>query len=225
MSHYFSRVRLVDWPQDMALLAMLSRHGSAYRDHALIWRLFSDRAVERDFIFRHEHRPGGQGMYYVVSQREPQLDPDLFEVQTKVYEPRLAIGEWVRFDLRANPTVARRSPTDKNSKRHDVLMEAKIKCADLPQAQHVDFIKNAAIEWITTRAERWGLMLDPEHVSIDGYTQHKLRHKQRNIEFSSLDYRGVAQVQDDGLLLRALFDGVGHARAFGCGLMLVRRLE
>ncbi len=38
-----------------------------------------------------------------------------------------------------------------------------------------------------------------------------------------LDYEGVLTVEDPVLFLSALTVGFGRARAFGCGLMLVRR--
>ena len=65
-----------------------------------------------------------------------------------------------------------------------------------------------------------------------GYCQHALRpgrwretgERHKAIQFSSLDYQGVAEVVDPEALRKALFEGVGHAKSFGCGLLLVRPL-
>ena len=223
MSHYFSRVQLIEHPQDLALLTALSRHGEAYRDHALVWQLFPGEGMPRDFLFRREVDGSGKDFYYVVSQRPPQARANLLALQSKAYTPRLEVGEWLRFDLRANPTVARRSEATGKSQRHDVLMDAKRQAADLPEQEQIDRIQQAGLSWIEQRAASWGLVIRRESVLTNAYVQHKLHHKGRHIAFSSLDYQGVAQVTDPDLLAASLTTGVGHARAFGCGLLLVRR--
>jgi len=223
MSHYFSRVQLVEWPQDMALLGNLARHGEAYRDHALMWKLFEGEDVARDFVFRRNVVFGRNDVYYVVSARPPHEVPGLFKLQSKPYSPQLAQGECLRFDLRANPVVTRRLDPSGPPKRHDVLMHAK-HSYDGPPELRGETVQQAAIDWLTSKAAAWGLSIVRETVAAEGYTQHKLRHRQRSIEFSSLDYQGVAHVADPELLRRALLSGVGHARAFGCGLMLVKRV-
>ena len=42
------------------------------------------------------------------------------------------------------------------------------------------------------------------------------------VTFSEIDYEGVLTVTDPEKLTAALFGGIGRARAYGCGLMLVR---
>jgi CRISPR system Cascade subunit CasE len=44
------------------------------------------------------------------------------------------------------------------------------------------------------------------------------------IRFSAVDFSGELLVTDPKLFQQALFDGLGHAKAFGCGLLLVRRI-
>ncbi len=224
MSHYFSRVQLIDWPDDMELLASLARHGEAYRDHALMWKLFAGDDRPRDFVFRRNQVSGGKDIYYVVSARPPRDVPGLFRLQSKPYAPTGEQGACLRFDLRANPVVTRRARADAPGKRHDVLMNAK-QAYDGEPEHRADFIQQAAVDWLLRKAEGWGLAVRPETVAAEAYTQHKLRHRQRSIEFSSLDYQGVAYVEDAELLGRALREGVGHARAFGCGLLLVKRVD
>lgn len=223
MNHYFSRAKLVDRPQDMALLSALSQHGGAYRDHALVWRLFPGDEAPRDFVFRRDVGQLGNDVYYVVSRRPPQPQPGLFSLESKPYAPALSAGEWLRFDLRANPTITRRIEPQGPSRRHDVLMQAKFQYREAEPAQLLGAIHTAALAWLQSRVSSWGLELNGESVGTDAYTQHKLRHKQRRIEFSSLDYSGLARVIDPEKLAISLTQGVGHSRAFGCGLLLVRR--
>jgi CRISPR system Cascade subunit CasE len=222
MSYYFSRVQLARQPQDRELLRSLSCHGDAYLDHALIWRLFHGDGAERDFLFRRQQELSGPQSYYVVSRRLPQPVPGMLAVQSKPYLPQLVAGDWLRFDLRANPVVARKYEGG-NSRRHDVLMDAK-RLAGKSDTRN-EAMNAAALQWLIARAPEWGLALNEESVLTSGYTQHRLQHGKRQIAFSSLDYLGLAQVADPERLTKALTLGVGHARGFGCGLLLVRRVD
>lgn len=219
MSHYFSHVRLLASLRQDDWLRGLVRHGEPYRDHALIWRLFPGDGVARDFLFR---RLEDERSFYVISARPPQVDSGLFQIQSKPYAPLLKQGEWLRFDLRANPTISLRQE-DGRSRRHDVLMHAK---RDVPAEQHErlrQVLDVAGRDWLLARAERWGLAIQEGSVLQSAYRQQRLRNKGRNIEYSSLDYQGMAQVCDPERLRQALLEGVGHSKGFGCGLLLVRR--
>lgn len=218
--YWFSRAALQARPRDSALLRTLVRQQEAYRDHALVWRLFQGDGVPRDFIFRREEVDGST-VYYIVSRREPRDVEGLFQVHSKPYRPRLAVGTRIRFDLRANPTVSRRDEGGA-SRRHDVLMDAKRLACDAGET--TDAMEQAGHQWLLERAGRWGLGIEADSVLQTGYRQHRLTPKGKRIAFSSLDYRGVAQVTDPELLGKALLDGVGHARGFGCGLLLVKRI-
>lgn len=220
MSHYFSHVRLQASVRENDWLRDLARHGEPYRDHALIWRLFPGDGAARDFIFR---RLEDERSYYVVSARAPQPDSGLFQIQSKPYSPQLEVGEWVRFDLRANPTVSVRREGGR-SQRHDVLMNAKRGLSGDAREQLAQELEKAGKNWLQERAERWGLEVKDDSVLQDGYRQQRLKRKSGNIEYSSLDYQGLAQVVDPQLLRQALVDGVGHSKGFGCGLLMVRRL-
>jgi CRISPR system Cascade subunit CasE len=222
MSYYFSKVQLARQPQDRELLRTLSCHGDAYLDHALIWRLFPGDDAKRDFVFRRQKEESGPLSYYVVSQRIPQPVPGMMAVQSKPFQPQLAAGDWLRFDLRANPVVARKAAGG-NSRRHDVLMDAKRQTEQSDACNEA--MNAAALQWLDARAPEWGLALREESVMTTGYTQHRLRHGGRQIAFSSLDYHGLAQVTDPARLAKALTQGVGHARGFGCGLLLARRVD
>ena len=228
MSYYFSRVRLRRrFEMSAEERNWLREDGhceEAQLDHALIWRLFSGDGMARDFVFRRELHGYGLSTaalsYLVVSERMPE-ESALFTVDSKPYAPRIAPGECLRFDLRANPVVSRR--VGEKAQRHDVLMDARKQCAD--PAERKDRMYDAALAWLMKRAPHWGLQVRKETVLMDGYTQHPLPGKGERAGFSTLDYRGLATVADPELLLHALTKGVGHARSYGCGLLLVRRAE
>src|SRR5690606_8790167 len=108
-----------------------------------------------------------------------------------------------------NPVVSRREPGAR-SQRHDVLMDAKRRLpagANLSEAQ-----EKAGCDWLLARAEHWGLTVEQGSLMQDGYRQHRLKRKGHVIEYSSLDYQGVARVVDPKRLCTALLAGVGHAK-------------
>ena len=220
MSFFFSFAQLRGLPGERELLCGLLRHGEAYRDHALVWRLFPGDGLSRDFIFRRVGRDRGRPDFYIVSHRPPDTKSDLFQVQTKPYQPQLAAGQAVRFDLRANPTVSRRL-AGVASHRHDVVMDAKRELRLRGVTR--DVVENAGKNWLLERAHKWGLRVQGESVLQTNYRQHCLVRKGVTIRFSSLDFRAIAEVAEPELLHSALLDGVGHCKGFGCGMLLVRR--
>jgi CRISPR system Cascade subunit CasE len=62
--------------------------------------------------------------------------------------------------------------------------------------------------------------VDDDTLRAEGYEQH--RGKSGGLRFSTVDFSGTLEVHDPQALQRALFSGIGHAKAFGCGLLLIR---
>ena len=119
--------------------------------------------------------------------------------------------------------------------RHDVVMGAK-RCMgwkDLPPDERPS-LAHAAYEagssWIREKEAHMGCQIEPGRLRVDGHFVHCLkgrRDKQgrcRGIALSTLDFVGELSVTDPGIFLPALLNGVGPAKAFCCGLLLVRRI-
>jgi len=120
--------------------------------------------------------------------------------------------------------------------RHDVVMEAKtrIDFKNLPDDQrpHVaTLIQEAGFSWLKDKENVFGFYVEDDrndpHVRADGYCQHKLFKGKGNkpITFGTLDFNGILTVTNpDVFVEKCLFEGIGPAKGFGCGLMLVRRV-
>jgi CRISPR system Cascade subunit CasE len=91
---------------------------------------------------------------------------------------------------------------------------------DKPALQQV--VHGACSQWLIDRGQRLGFSVDPASLMVDGYDQH-LEQKERNLRFSTVDLTGVLTVDDPAAIQPALLHGIGSGKAFGCGLMLVRR--
>lgn len=83
-------------------------------------------------------------------------------------------------------------------------------------------IETAAVDWIKKRGATHGYELNG--VEATGYRWNALPEKDRSAGFSSMDYEGVLTVEDPELFMQMLVSGLGPSKAFGCGLMLIRRI-
>lgn len=227
---YLSRVRI-----DLNGLARETlfdvMNAEAYTAHQLLWQLFPDHEGARPFIFRQELEalegsasPKGLPLFYVLSDSEPTAVTGLFDVQSKPFAPDLKVGDTLAFRLRANPTMAVPTP-GKRGQRVDVLMAAK---KPFPPGQRasqacVDAMNFNAREWLENRSEAWGFRL-PVTPELGAYRQHVL-HKGRGkpVQFSTVDYEGLLDVTDPVKLMYTMGQGIGRAKAFGGGLLMLRR--
>lgn len=203
----------------------------AYTEHQWIWRFFpSPSGTPRSFLFRRRDS-SGIPTFYVVSEHKPASNSEHWVVQIKRYEPELSKGQWLDFELRANPIVSTRASSGKQV-RHDVVMQEKTRLLqergisrwadwttpDRPSL--ADLVQRCGLAWLEARCMRIGVQLDSSSFRAEGYMQH--RGKKGEIRISTLDLAGRFRIENPEALKAALYSGVGHAKAFGCGLMLVR---
>ncbi|MCZ2089402.1 MAG: type I-E CRISPR-associated protein Cas6/Cse3/CasE [Burkholderiales bacterium] len=203
----------------------------AYAEHQWLWRFLpAPGGTARSFLFRRRD-VDGLPRFYVVADREPVSPSPHWTVQCKPYAPELAAGQWLAFELRANPVVTVRDASGRQA-RHDVVMQEKKRLLaargmarwaewttpDRPAL--ADLVQRCGAAWLQARCQRLGVRLDEATLRADGYEQHG--GKRGELRFSTLDFAGLLQVEDPAALRAALFEGVGHAKAFGCGLLLVR---
>jgi CRISPR system Cascade subunit CasE len=191
--------------------------------HKLIWALFADSAGRRrDFLWR-EEKPG----HFVALSRRPPEDPHgLFEIESKPFDPLLSIGDRLGFTLRANPVVARLETKGQRGQRHDIVMDA---LHAVPPEQRaavrLQTIVTTGRAWLARQGEAHGFAPCGE-AAVDGYDRVRIpRAGGEPAVFGMLDISGVLEVRDPARFTLRLAEGFGRARAFGCGLMLIRRVR
>lgn len=208
--------------------------GGAYLEHQWLWRFLpAPPETARQFIFRRRD-VDGLPRFYVVSEHQPIAPSAHWQVQSKSYTPELVADDWLAFDLRANPVVTTRNDAGKSA-RHDVVMREKTRllqartlarwsdwtASDRPAMP--DLVRQTCGQWLQARCERLGIAVDEASLRTEGYEQH--RGKDGQLRFSSIDFSGRLRVVDPDALRKALYFGVGHAKAFGCGLLLLRPIR
>lgn len=204
----------------------------SYEAHQWLWRFLpAPPGTPRSFLFRRRD-VDGLPRFYVVSEREPVPPTVHWQVSSKPYAPELAVGDRLAFDLRANPVVTTRAAAGQAA-RHDVVMHEKARLlkerglsrwADWTTPDRpalADLVHRTCTAWLQARCQRIGMVLDDEStLRVEAYEQH--RGKGGALRLSTVDFGGQLRVVDPAALRRALFGGIGHGKAFGCGLLLVR---
>lgn len=228
---FLSRARLRSDSSVQAIAPLLlpeDGHARLLAAHRLVWSLMSDDPDRtRDFLWR-EEKPGA---FLILAPRPADANGGLFDVESKPWEPTLRVGDRLGFMLRANPTVARsvnaREPGKRGvrGKRHDVVMDALHDVTPGGRAaQRPNAVVAAGRQWLIQQGTRVGFEPDADTLRIDGYDTVRIsRNSEKPVEFGRLDFEGVMKVTNPAALLAAVVSGLGRARAFGCGLMLLRR--
>jgi CRISPR system Cascade subunit CasE len=206
---FLSKVRL---PQNL--------QRNPYELHRQLWRLFPHRPdAQRDFLFRVEDMQSDQGLIVLLqSAQTPKPDGDGL-LASKPFEPVLPVGSRLRFRLRANPV---RTIRDEEQKRPH------------PQSQQADELKRCRVP-LTKEDEQRGWLERKfvntariESVLIQKEAPLYFRKNQRGTESNGMTGK-IQPVLFDGLLIidheqdfmKLLRNGIGPAKAFGCGLLSI----
>ncbi|GLI45715.1 type I-E CRISPR-associated protein Cas6/Cse3/CasE [Methanoculleus bourgensis] len=225
---FFYRIRLKDGASRS--LRFWDAIRNPYEVHAMIWRIFSDGSrKKRDFIYRMEVQDRSP-LIYAVSESEPVDLDGIWEIDQREYNPVLRAGQRLGFSLRANPVRTKRNEMGKHC-RHDVVMDAKKLLLDSgcsPDARPPEavLVQQEGYNWLESRAGRLGFSVERDLVRADGYRQHRFRKwdGSQGVAISTIDFNGVLTVTDPDRFEETLVTGVGPAKSFGCGLLLVRPL-
>lgn len=191
-----------------------------YDVHRQVWRLFPGEAketrssgeeVRQGFLFRiEEHQPGRPARLLVQSRRMPEATRGLAVVGTREFHPQPAAGLRLGFLLTANPvkTIIDGQRGTKPDKRSE-------KC-------RVPLIReDEQREWLNRKFAGAAVL---EATTVLPHPPLHFRKGNRGGKFVSVSFDGVLCVEDPTMLITLLENGVGPAKAFGCGLLLVRRL-
>jgi CRISPR system Cascade subunit CasE len=222
---YFTRAELRRDVPAAALRSLLVPDGEAIRavtSHHLVWTLFADAPDrERDFLWR-EHAPG---IFYMLSSRPPLDEHRLFVMQPpKPFEPAFRVGDSLSFELRVNATVSRGGAPGVRGKKCDIVMDALHSATvDDRATTRRTSVDGVARSWLVGRGRDAGF--EVTQLSVQGYSvlQMPRSRGRATAKLGVLDLTGRVVVRDGVALLAAIQRGVGRGKAFGCGLMLVRR--
>lgn len=194
---------------------------NSYEIHRRIWRLFPGEEREsrkagtenrQGFLFRVEDKQVGRPARALVQSRlAPQAEAGVTLLGTREFSPKPAEGMQLAFVLTANPvkTIADKEREAKPGKQSE-------KCR-VPLIAEAD-----QLAWLKRKLE------GAATVNVATVLKHPpLGFRKSNYagKLSTVTYEGTLTVTDPHALAFHLENGVGPAKAFGCGLLLVRRVE
>lgn len=240
--HFLSRLR---YPLSNRELARHLRN--PYEQHRTLWQLFANDAVTpspaRPFLFRQNRDPAlakrGEGEFMVLSDQMPSHTHG-FKVSAKPYHPKLALGDCLHFLLRAEVLASKmEKAAGVRGKKHDPMLSALAAAAPAARAalrklwlhgqsdQEANISTPALLisDWLAPKFARLGFDLDLNSSRAESHERLRLARDGKDIWFSEADFQGQLRVTDPVLATGAALGGIGHSKAFGCGLLLLRRVQ
>lgn len=188
------------------------RFSDAYAWHQAAWTCFPGMPDNnRDFLTRLDWNPGGCRLY-ILSRSTP-VRPGWCPQEcwaVREIPPSFLEHETYRFDLVVNPTrkIAAFGPDGqktKNGRRLALISESDRRA------------------WLERKGLRHGFSLVPDaSLLIDELDTQVFLRKSRTGTHVSVRFRGVLTVTDKSLFQDAFLSGIGSAKAFGFGMLLLQ---
>lgn len=191
-----------------------------YNVHRQLWRLFpgeeketrqNNEELRQGFLFRIEDNLTGRPARVLVqSRRAPANASGLKVIGTREIHPKPVAGQKLAFLLTANPVK-----TIADTQRDSKLGKKSEKC-------RVPLIKEEDQRaWIARKLISAGQI---ETANALPHAPIYFRKGHQGGKLATVTFEGVLRVSDPIRLAELLENGVGPAKGFGCGLLLVRRI-
>ena len=234
-AYFFSKITLRE-SAPISTLRTLMRDG--YAPHKTLWQLLSHSPEQkRNFLFRYDIEPqSGLPRFYVVSEQKAHDTSGLWDIESKPYlqqesdKPTIfALGDTYQFSMRVNPTFDKSDRTKKQKTRYDLIMHLRHQMTKNEHGQreesHAVTEHRACKEWLERRQNLGFEVVNPdETLMVEQYDQLRFKHKDTTTIMSRVDISGMLKVTDVAKFQDNVTKGIGHGKAFGCGLLLIRRL-
>ncbi|WP_026416386.1 type I-E CRISPR-associated protein Cas6/Cse3/CasE [Actinomadura oligospora] len=202
--------------------------GSPQRMHAAVMAAFPPVLASDDrVLWRVDNESNHQTSLYVVSAHRPDLThlieqagwphSDVPSWATKSYDPllqRLKAGQQYSFRLTANPTHAVFRRGQRGDRRPHVTVEQQT-------------------TWLLEKSSKAGFTILPSPTphplpSEQAYNlrlvdRHRIKFSRgagsKQVTLHRVTFQGLLEVSDEAALRATLTQGIGRARAYGCGLL------
>lgn len=201
-----------------------------YDLHRAVWKLFpgEDKEPRRSldaerhgFLFRVERAPVGRPARLLVQSRKaPQAAPGIAVLGSREFHPQPTEGLRLAFVLTANPV---RTVVDAEIEaKPDKLARVTQKTTRRIPKSRVPLTKEEEQRaWLLRKLDGAGVV---QILNVLPHAATYFRKGSRGGKLITASFEGVMQVADPRQLLHLLENGIGPAKAFGCGLLLVRRV-
>lgn len=194
-----------------------------YRQHQTLWQMFEKPVgASQPFLFRQESGDDDDVLRFLVVSHECPREVEGWRVESKPYQPKVDAQACYRFGIRLNPTRTEKSD-GKRGKRQDYVI-SRLHQLGVPRharpAARQRIVQEELPEWLEARSVRHGFTL--ERCTVVRYERFTAHDKGRDMTISVADFAGVLRVTDPEAFGQVLLSGLGHAKSFGCGLLLLK---
>jgi len=178
----------------------------SYAWHQAIWTAFPGQDGEpRTFLFRVDDKQDSFRLL-ILSQLEPE-PPGWGAWERKQIAPTFLEYEQYRFQVRVNPTIKRVVRTDSGIREKN--------------GRRVGIYKHdALLAWMERKAQNAGFEL-LECMIGPAITSYFFKNGKRG-KHVSVDFSGLLKVTDKNRFKRAFYNGIGSAKAFGFGMLMLQ---
>lgn len=197
-------------------LAAMRRLGNAdgYSWHRAAWQAFPNLDGEpRPFLFRVDAGPGGYILLLLSKHHRPER-PEWCPTAgwaVKSIAPEFLNFGYYRFDLRANPTrkVGKLDPGGKSTKNGQ---RKPLTCQE------------DQLAWLNRKADESGFRLI-EMPDISVRQDQMFRKRDGRGVHTGVRVRGTLEVTDQPRFEQAFYQGIGSAKGFGFGMLLLQPIH
>lgn len=190
-----------------------------YQIHQDLWTLFpgqDDKA--RSFLFRVEQHQAGVGASILMqSEIAPSAGNEQIKLLgTREYPLSVLQGQRLRFLLIANPVKTIKDQRERKNKKGVI------------KSNRVPLIKEEEQQnWLERKLRSWALLdnllIRPCH-PMYFYKKDRENSKEYGGKIVPVAFEGILTVQVPDEFIEQIKQGIGPAKAFGCGLLSVARI-
>ncbi len=191
---------------------------NSYHLHQALWKLYPGCGDEqRNFLYRVERLEKGIGTHILMQStlRPRQSEDNPVILDWREYNPVFSSGQRLRFRLRANPVKtikdSRKGTVEKKGKIYTKTVRVPLIHEEQQQAWLERKLQGVAqLETLITQTEPI-LYFRKEKEKRSGKIQHVL-------------FDGILSITAPDAFSALFQTGIGSAKAFGCGLLTVKRV-
>lgn len=189
-----------------------------YDWHQAAWQCFPGRSADdRDFLTRLDESPHGFRLLIVSPQPTTRPDwcpPDAW--QSREIPPEYFERARYAFQLRANPTKKVINPHKPKVVRPDGRLDRNKNARRVPLRQPAELVA-----WLDRKAVMGGFTVDADTLRVIPEGQDHFNRGRQHGVHASVEFRGTLAVNDPTKFHRCFVTGLGSAKAFGFGLLVV----
>lgn len=221
MNMYLSRIAL-NTRRKSTLTALASPH----KLHAAVESSFPPGAAEAGRTLWRIDQLGDALYLLVLSNGKPDFSHIVEQYgwpgseqkwETKDYDrlmERIEVGQRWRFRLRANPVHSIKQTSSLHT--HEQPKRGKVYAHVTVQQQE---------QWLLERASKYGFSLQEGSFRVVQQDVRQFSRQRKPVTLGIATFEGILEVSDVEMFLRALTCGIGRAKAYGCGLLTIARVQ